>query len=77
MRGGEALEKHDRRMSIRNSLCYGRQETIAHLAAEYHVNKRGVDDDGEILLLIYPIEPLMTDVMAESGSRMDMFSLSN
>lgn len=43
-------------MSIRNSLCYRRQETIAHLAAEYHVSKRTVDDDGEILSLIYPIE---------------------
>ena len=64
-------------MVIRNSLCYRRQETIANLAAEYHVSKRTVDDDGEILSLIYPIEPIMADAMAESGSRMDTFSLSN
>ena len=64
-------------MAIRNSLRYRRQETIAHLAAEYHVSKRTFGYNVEILLLIYPIEPIMTDAMAESGSRMDIFSLSN
>lgn len=47
---------HDRRMAIWNSLCYRRQETIAHLAAEHHVSKRTIYYDVEILSLIYPIE---------------------
>lgn len=50
------MEPHARRMAIWNSLCSRRQETIAHLATEYHVSKRTIYYDVEILSLIYPIE---------------------
>ena len=45
------MEPHARRMAIWNSLCSRRQETIAHLATEYHVSKRTIYYDVEILSL--------------------------
>lgn len=50
------MGSHDRRMAIWNSLCYRRQDTIAHLASEHHVSRRTIYYDVEILSLIYPIE---------------------
>lgn len=49
---------HDRRLAIWNTLCYRRQETVAHLAEEYHVSRRTIYYDIEILSLIYPIEAI-------------------
>ena len=45
-------------MAIWHSLCYRRQDTVAHLAAEYNVCPRTIYYDVEFLSLIYPIESI-------------------
>ena len=47
---------HERRMAIWHVLCYRRQDTVAHLAAEFNVCPRTIYYDVEYLSLIYPIE---------------------
>lgn len=43
-------------MAIWHLLCYRRQATVAHLAAEFNVCPRTIYYDVEFLSLIYPIE---------------------
>ncbi|MBP3540975.1 MAG: HTH domain-containing protein [Clostridia bacterium] len=50
------MRSHERRQAIWHSLCHRRQDTAAHLAAEYNVCQRTIYYDVEILSLIYPIE---------------------
>lgn len=52
------MRSHERRMAIWHSLCYRRQDTVAHLAAEYNVCPRTIYYDVEFLSLIYPIESI-------------------
>ena len=47
---------NERRMAIWHTLCAQRQVTIAYLAEKYHVSKRTVRYDVEILSRVYPIE---------------------
>lgn len=47
---------HERRMAIWHLLCYRRQDTVAHLAAEFNVCPRTIYYDVEFLSLIYPTE---------------------
>lgn len=49
---------NERRMAIWCTLCHRRQDTVAHLAAEYNVCPRTIYYDVEFLSLIYPIETI-------------------
>ena len=49
---------YDRRMAIWHLLCYRRQDTAKHLAAEFNVCLRTIYYDVEYLSLCYPIESI-------------------
>ena len=49
---------NERRMAIWQALCNRRQDTVAHLAAEFHVCQRTIYYDVEFLSIIYPIESI-------------------
>ena len=52
------MEAHERRMAIWRSLCCRRQDTVAHLAAEFGVSVRIIYYDVQILSLSFPIETI-------------------
>ncbi len=49
---------NERRMAIWETLCYRRQDTVVHLAAEFNVSRRTIYYDVEFLSIIYPIESI-------------------
>ena len=48
----------ERRMAIWETLCCRRQDTVAHLAAEFRVSRRTIYYDVAFLSIIYPIESI-------------------
>ena len=55
-RGGEEMGASERRIAIWRVLCTRRQDTIVHVAYEFHVSRRTMYYDVQHLSLIYPLE---------------------
>lgn len=55
-KGGEDMRAVDRRRELLEVLCLRRYDTCDNLAQEFHVSKRTIYNDIELLMCSYPIE---------------------